>query len=87
MLNATSPAVPAVHDGLHVPAELAASLSARQAWISPKFLYDPLGSTLFEAICDLPASYPTRTEAGIFALHGVEMIEIAPKLMEAVRRR
>ncbi|GAA4692327.1 hypothetical protein GCM10025794_24820 [Massilia kyonggiensis] len=74
MLNATSPAVPVVNnDGLHVPAELAASLTARQAWISPKFLYDPLGSKLFEAICELPEYYPTRTEAGIFDLYGAEI--------------
>jgi dimethylhistidine N-methyltransferase len=58
---------------LHVPAELAESLTARQAWISPKFLYDPLGSKLFEAICELPEYYPTRTEAGIFDLHGPEI--------------
>jgi dimethylhistidine N-methyltransferase len=74
MLNTTSPAVPVVNnDGLHVPAELAESLSARQPWISPKFLYDPLGSKLFEAICELPEYYPTRTEAGIFDLHGPEI--------------
>jgi dimethylhistidine N-methyltransferase len=61
------------HAGLHVPAELDASLRARQAWISPKFLYDPLGSKLFEAICELPEYYPTRTEASIFDLHGGEI--------------
>lgn len=61
------------HDGLHVPAELDASLRARQAWISPKFLYDPLGSKLFEAICELPEYYPTRTEAAIFDLYGGEI--------------
>jgi dimethylhistidine N-methyltransferase len=58
---------------LHVPAELDASLRARQAWVSPKFLYDPLGSKLFEAICELPEYYPTRTEAAIFDLHGGEI--------------
>ena len=73
MLNMTSHAVPAANDGLHVPAELDASLRARQAWISPKFLYDPLGSKLFEAICELPEYYPTRTEAGIFDRHGAEI--------------
>ncbi|MVW60475.1 L-histidine N(alpha)-methyltransferase [Massilia sp. NEAU-DD11] len=74
MLNTTSPAVPVVNnDGLHIPAELAESLSARQPWISPKFLYDPLGSKLFEAICELPEYYPTRTEADIFDLHGPEI--------------
>jgi dimethylhistidine N-methyltransferase len=54
----------------HLPSELDASLRAGQAWISPKFLYDALGSKLFESICELPEYYPTRTEAGIFARHG-----------------
>ena len=44
-------------------------MSAPQASISPKYLYDPLGSKLFEAICLLDEYYPTRTEANIFALH------------------
>ena len=57
----------------HVPNELDVSLRARQAWISPKFLYDALGSKLFESICELPEYYPTRTEAGIFTRHGAEM--------------
>ena len=47
-------------------AELSAGLLAAQAVTSPKFLYDALGSKLFEAICELPEYYPTRTEADIF---------------------
>src|SRR5690349_19761591 len=54
-------------------AELDAGLRARHACISPKFLYDPLGSRLFEAICELPEYYPTRTEAAIFEEHGAEI--------------
>jgi dimethylhistidine N-methyltransferase len=50
--------------------ELAAGLTAAAAAISPKFLYDALGSRLFEAICELPEYYPTRTEAAIVARHG-----------------
>lgn len=61
----------------HIGAELAASLSAPSAWISPKFLYDALGSKLFEAICELPEYYPTRTEAAIFARHGADMARAA----------
>ena len=49
-----------------VRAELAAGLLAPDAHISPKYLYDALGSRLFEAICALPEYYPTRTEAAIF---------------------
>jgi len=46
--------------------ELGAGLLAQQASASPKYLYDALGSKLFEAICELPEYYPTRTEAAIF---------------------
>lgn len=47
-------------------AEISAGLQQPQAQTSPKFLYDVLGSKLFEAICELPEYYPTRTESGIF---------------------
>jgi dimethylhistidine N-methyltransferase len=53
-----------------VAAELAAGLLAPAPAIAPKFLYDALGSKLFEAICELPEYYPTRTEAAIVARHG-----------------
>lgn len=49
--------------------EIERGLSADHVSLSPKFLYDPLGSVLFEAICELPEYYPTRTEAQIFATH------------------
>ena len=61
------------HANAAVLAELDAGLRADGAAISPKFLYDALGSRLFEAICELPEYYPTRTEATIFARHGAEM--------------
>ena len=61
----------------HVADELHASLGAPEAWISPKFLYDSLGSKLFEAICELPEYYPTRTEATLFARHGAEIARVA----------
>ncbi|WP_251373772.1 L-histidine N(alpha)-methyltransferase [Janthinobacterium sp. JC611] len=54
-------------------AEISSGLLARAAWTSPKYLYDALGSKLFEAICALPEYYPTRTEAAIFARHGAEI--------------
>ena len=46
-------------------AELAAGLTAQHATIAPKYLYDAIGSTLFEAICLLDEYDLTRTEAGI----------------------
>lgn len=56
-----------------VVAELGAGLLAAMPTISPKFLYDALGSKLFEAICELPEYYPTRTEAAIFRQHGADI--------------
>ena len=47
--------------------ELLAGLTAPTASVSPKYLYDALGSRLFAAITELPEYYPTRTEAAIFA--------------------
>ncbi|OWS71115.1 L-histidine N(alpha)-methyltransferase [Polynucleobacter campilacus] len=46
--------------------EIEIGLLAQSAWISPKFLYDPLGSHLFTAITLLPEYYPSTTEKNIF---------------------
>jgi L-histidine Nalpha-methyltransferase len=40
-------------------------LTRTEKSLSPRYFYDDAGSTLFEAICDLPEYYPTRTEAAI----------------------
>ena len=55
-----------------------AGLLARPARSSPKFFYDPQGSTLFEAICRLDEYYPTRTEAGIFDRHRAAIAATLP---------
>ncbi|MFM9438001.1 dimethylhistidine N-methyltransferase [Janthinobacterium sp. CG_23.3] len=60
-----------------VLAEIGAGLLAPQAATSPKYLYDALGSKLFEAICELPEYYPTRTEAAIFAQYGADIARAA----------
>ncbi len=44
-------------------------LFASPAVISPKYFYDEIGCTLFEAICSLPEYYPTRTERAILTKH------------------
>ena len=49
-----------------VRAELQQGLLTANATTSPKYLYDALGSRLFEAITELPEYYPTRVEASIF---------------------
>jgi dimethylhistidine N-methyltransferase len=67
--SAAEPAFVQLHveDRAAVRDELAAGLRATPAAVSPKFLYDPLGSRLFDAITELPEYYPTRTEASIMA--------------------
>lgn len=56
--------------------EAAAGLLAPAATISPKFFYDQLGSTLFDAITALDEYYPTRTEAAIFDTHAAAMAQV-----------
>jgi len=64
--HAESPESPAlVGDHSSTQHELTTGLQSRPAHIAPKYLYDTLGSKLFEAICLLPEYYPTRTEAAI----------------------
>lgn len=62
-ISATSP-----DDGLNRSDEIKEiheGLNRSLKSISPKFFYDDAGSKLFDAICDLPEYYPTRTELGI----------------------
>ena len=43
--------------------------------IPPRYFYDAQGSQLFEAICQLPEYYPTRTEASILQQYAPVIIE------------
>jgi dimethylhistidine N-methyltransferase len=45
--------------------DVLAGLALSQKSIPPKYFYDERGSKLFEAICELPEYYPTRTEMAI----------------------
>ncbi len=62
-----------------VAAELERGLTAADAHCSPKYFYNALGSTLFEAITHLPEYYPTRTEASIFAQYEAEIHQHIPQ--------
>ena len=66
-------------DRAAVRAELAAGLLAPAAAVSPKYLYDPLGSRLFDAITELPEYYLTRTEAQIFERHARAIGQALPQ--------
>ena len=65
-------------DRAAVRAELMSGLVAPAAHIAPKYLYDALGSRLFDVITELPEYYPTRTEAAIFRQHGQAMAQALP---------
>ena len=60
-------------DDAAIRAELSRGLLAPAAAVAPKFLYDALGSRLFDAITELREYYPTRTEAAIFRRHAAEI--------------
>jgi len=47
--------------------EVISGLNQRPRAIQPKFFYDETGSRLFDAICETPEYYPTRTEIAILA--------------------
>jgi dimethylhistidine N-methyltransferase len=53
--------------------EVLAGLQSTPKRLSPAYLYDRRGSLLFEAICELPEYYLTRTETGILAQHAADM--------------
>ena len=49
-------------------------LTATPKSLKPKYLYDALGSLLFEAICLLPEYYLTRAETEIFERRAAEIV-------------
>ena len=59
--------------------DVLAGLARSPKSISPKWFYDARGSELFEAICELPEYYPTRTETELLA-------RIAPELAARIPR-
>ena len=53
--------------------DVLAGLSATPKRLSPKYFYDREGSLIFDAICELPEYYVTRTELSILERSVVEM--------------
>lgn len=53
-------------------------LSSRPKSLPCRFLYDHVGSELFERICDLPEYYLTRTEHELLARHADEITTLLP---------
>ena len=57
--------------------EVLQGLASRPRRIAPKFFYDERGSRLFDAICELPEYYLTRTEMGILESCAREAAQLA----------
>jgi len=58
--------------------DIRAGLSARPKHLFPKYLYDELGSRLFEAICEVNEYYLTRAEDEILRNHANDIIRCVP---------
>jgi L-histidine N-alpha-methyltransferase len=50
-------------------ADVRAGLTATQKWLPPRWFYDELGSSLFDAICFLPEYYVMRAESEVLTAH------------------
>jgi L-histidine N-alpha-methyltransferase len=54
--------------------EVRVGLSTRPRSIPPKYFYDAAGSALFDAICELPEYYLTRSERGLLEDHADRIV-------------
>jgi L-histidine N-alpha-methyltransferase len=55
-------------------ADVRRDLTLTPKQLQSKYLYDPLGSSLFEAICRLPWYRITRAESRLLSRHGAEIV-------------
>lgn len=55
--------------------EVLEGLSDRPRHIPPKYFYDARGSQLFDAICEQPEYYPTRTEISLLEYYARDIAE------------
>jgi L-histidine N-alpha-methyltransferase len=62
----------------HFASDIIEGLSeeTNKKWIKPKYLYDEVGSILFERICEQPEYYPFRTETGILKICGQSIFKL-----------
>jgi L-histidine Nalpha-methyltransferase len=59
--------------------DIARGLSSTPKQLFPKYLYDEVGSRLFEAICEIDEYYVTRAEDEILANHADEIVGAIPE--------
>ena len=65
-------------------ADVRKGLCERPRRVSPRYLYDDLGSSLFEAICRLPWYPITRAEKGLLATHAAAIVHAAGRPLTIV---
>src|SRR5882672_4165497 len=63
---------------------LTTGLSKTSKEIACKYFYDEAGSELFDAICDLPEYYQTRTEMTLLTRHAEEIAALMGERVEIV---
>jgi dimethylhistidine N-methyltransferase len=80
-LRVVGPAPAPDHD-FHT--DMLAALAAPVRSMSPKYFYDVQGSALFDAICELPEYYPTRTELAILRRHAPDIAALCGPRAEVV---
>lgn len=80
--SAASKIVPAASDGLARDVRYYLTLSPRQ--LPSRYLYDPLGSALFEAICALPWYGVTRAELALLERHARDLFARAGRVSRVV---
>jgi dimethylhistidine N-methyltransferase len=56
-------------------ADVRTGLTAPRKWLPPRWFYDALGSSLFDAICFLPEYYVTRAETEVLMTHTEEIAD------------
>lgn len=64
--------------------DVVAGLKKSPKQLPSKYFYDDEGSRLFDAICELPEYYPTRTEIALLETHAGEMAELIGRDVELV---
>lgn len=64
--------------------DVRAGFATRPYALSPKYFYDDLGSSLFEAICRLPEYYLTRIERDLLVTYGREIVAASARPLELV---
>ena len=64
--------------------DVAAGFAQHPRMVPPRWLYDELGSRLFDAICELPWYRITRAERALIAAHGQAVIDLMGESLEIV---